>query len=132
MEIQQDTVTFTTVYNDLKDALTAAGEALKTGAEHVYEILVRQQVINSITYLIILAVLFTVGGIGLKYGLKDLHEKNRYGDKTIKESKVILLIIAGIILVIGVIVTCLSMPRIVTGFFNPEYGAIQEVRKFIK
>lgn len=122
------TVTFSHVYNDFKDALNGVADALKVGAEHVYQVLVMQQVVNSITWLLIIAVLLIAGGITLKFGIKDMWNK----DKEVKDHKIPLLVIGSIVLIASVIVLSVNMSTIITGFVNPEYGAIMEIKSFIK
>lgn len=125
--IQSDStkVTFTQVYQDVKGALSAIGESLKTGSEHVYEVLVRQQVVNSITYsiLILFGITITVILLGKAHKEKQTFEDSAF------PGYLAFGVVIGVITLIGI---CATMDNIVTGFVNPEYGAIQEIREFIK
>lgn len=129
MDIQNDStkVTFTQVYGDVKETLQALGESLKVGAEHVYEVLVTQQIVNSITWLAILCVLITSTAICAYYCNKFSSEKSKnielrdgFGWGTL------------IIGTIAIIVFLCTIETIVTGFVNPEYGAMKEIMEFVK
>lgn len=128
--IQSDSteVTFTQVYQDVKGALSAIGDALKTGAEHVYEVLVRQQLVESITLLVIYAILTLIAGLSWKYSLRYFERARKEGG----EDYGLILIIPSLttIVLVGVLIETGS--SCITGFVNPEYGAIQEIRKFIR
>lgn len=129
--IQQDStkVTFSQVYNDFKSAVEGAAEALKVGAEHVYEILVRQQVINSITYLFLYVFLFTFSYILFKkiHAYVQLKNKeDKYGEWGA------MYILPSIAIVVTMIVFSLTLNTCITGFLNPEYNAIMEIKGFIK
>lgn len=126
------TLTFSHVYNDLKEAINGMADALKVGSDHVYQILVRQQFVNSITWILIIAMLFTTAGISLKLGLKDMWTIDKYQDKVVKDSKVPLLICGGIGILVAIVLFSFNISTIVTGFVNPEYGAIMEIKKFIR
>lgn len=128
--IQQDsTVTMTQVYNDFKGALQGAADALKVGAEHIYEVLVYQQLINSIT-LIIMYVAITIASyytwrIVLKFVDKE-SKQDRYGEWGYMYIIPVLVTLISIIIFLGSIQNC------ITGFLNPEYNALMEIKSFIK
>lgn len=119
-------VTFTQVYNDVKEGITDLAIALKIPAEHVYGVLVKQQIINSITHS-----LFPLGALILiclfiilyRRGTKKEWEDNK--DKAWS-------IITGIFLLIFIIASITVLSYIVQGFANPEYGAIKEIITFVK
>ena len=119
-------VTFTQVYNDVKEGITDLAIALKIPAEHVYGVLVKQQIINSITHS-----LFPLGALILiclfiilyRRGTKKEWEDNK--DKAWS-------IITGIFLLIFIIASITALSYIVQGFANPEYGAIKEIITFVK
>jgi hypothetical protein len=122
-------VTFSQVYQDFKEALSGAADALKTGSEHVYGVLVRQQIVNSISLIITILVLTTASYFAFKFvnrkSIKDGLEDTEPG--------AVFAVIGVAILIIGTIgFTASHTVEIVTGFVNPEYGAIQEVREFIR
>ncbi len=131
MKSDSTEVLYERVYDDFTEALSAIGDSLAIGAEHVYAILVRQQIVNayvwcfiflisSIIMIICLTILFNILG--------DSH-----GDPEPKSMpKFVASIIVGILNCI-LFITCLVQMNIVfTGFFNPEYGAIKELMNLIR
>lgn len=130
MNNDSTSITFTQVYNDFKGAISGIAETLKVGSEHVYEILVRQQFINAIeytTYLFFSIVFLSIFLKGL-YNEEEIWEDDK-GNATPN------LYVKGGFLLLGVIMlmgTLLNIDVIITGFFNPEYGAIMEIKSFIK
>lgn len=133
MSIRSDStkVTFERVYTDMKEGLQALGETLKTGAEHVYEVLVRQQVVTSVSYLVAALIAIILVWIGVKNIKSVVYDK--YGNPESNNLPkflvaVIFTIIGGIT---GIICMC-SINEIITGFVNPEYGAMKEIMEFVK
>jgi hypothetical protein len=126
-------VTYTQVYNDFKSALGGAADALKTGIEHVYQVMVRQQIIDSITWIIVYVLLGVICFISWKkvnsYVTKEKLKKNNeyhsYGSDD-------WYLVPVLITIFCVAMFCLSINDVVTGFLNPEYGAMQEIKSFIK
>lgn len=142
--IQQDStqVTFTEVYQDIKGALAAAGDALKVGSEHVYEIMVRQQMVNSVAITIALTISSILSIYLIRMGFKNLKVdkartfKDRYGEVrngTGECVEVILPTAVGCFIgLVTLIAMSLNFQDILTGFLNPEYGAIMDIKDFIK
>ena len=118
-------LTFARVYNDIKGGILGLAEALKTPAEHVYKILVKQQVINAWSGLIFIIVMLILLFLSIRY-LKDCNNNEDIKDLT----GPILLVIIALIVTFGVFIVV--GPDILTGFFNPEYGAIKDIVNFIK
>jgi uncharacterized membrane protein YuzA (DUF378 family) len=120
---------FKMVYTDIKDGISALASGLKVGAEHVYEVLVKQQIANAITYLII-------GIIGLILmanffkGYKD--PKEEWGDGDMPTGLGMLrtfqVFLAGILIIFLIF----NIDEIVMGFVNPEFGAIETIIDIIK
>lgn len=122
-------VTFSQVYQDFKGALSGAAEALKTGSEHVYEVLVRQQVVNSISLLIVSILLFTTAYFAFKFcNTKEIKD----GLEDVDVGPVFAVIGTSVLIVSAIAFTAFHVTEIVTGFVNPEYGAIQDIREFIQ
>src|SRR5688572_20864353 len=48
------------IYSDVKQALVGIAAALKVGVPHVYEVLVRQQVVKAITWSIVDGIIFLI------------------------------------------------------------------------
>lgn len=124
-----------TLYDGVKTAVNDLAKALEVPATHVYKLLVRQQIVRSVTNLglFILLVLATLTSI--KLGTREFdhdtgeHEGvmwNSYGDVT---PYIIVPILLG---VLSIFCICATGESIVTGLFNPEYAAIKEITNFIK
>lgn len=122
---ENDTLTFTQVYQDLKASVSGLAEVLKTPVEHVYEVLIKQQVINSWFGTIFIIVMLVLLFLSIRY-LKACNNDPDINDLTVP---VVLLIIVSIVTFVALIGTG---PDILTGFFNPEYGAIKDIVDFIK
>jgi hypothetical protein len=128
-------VTWSQVYNDFKGALEGAADALKVGAEHIYLILVRQQVTQSISLLIVDVVLaiaaFFAWRIVLKFIAKKREEESGL-ERYERGEWGFMYLIPTIATAAAVVVFIATLNVIVTGFFNPEYGALQEIRGLAK
>lgn len=122
-------VTWSQVYQDFKGALSGASDALKTGSEHVYEVLVRQQYVQSVSLLIVILILGTASYFALKF----VNRKSIIDALDDVEPGACFAVIGTAGLILGTLIfTTVHATEIVTGFVNPEYGAIQEIRKFIR
>ena len=110
------------IYKDVKDVLKSLGETLKVGTEHVYEVLIRQQVVSSITWTII----YLVGIWGF---ITCSRWAKRILDETSKEGGYIA---AYIYLFILLLLFLFTIETTVTGFVNPEYGAIEKIVNMLK
>lgn len=121
-------VTAREVYNDAKSVLKSLGEALKVGSEHVYEVLVRQQITNSVTNVIgmILGLIFSYS---LYKFANDKKDPNDDWDDTIYIIPLVMSIIIFACVFIG---GSIVMQETVMGFVNPEYGAIKQILDLIK
>ena len=123
--VTDSTLTFLKVYEDVKGGILGLAEALKTPAEHVYEVLVKQQVINAWSGLIFIIIMLVLLFLSIRY-LKAYNNDPDINDLTVP---VVLLIFVSILTFVALIGTGLD---ILTGFFNPEYGAIKDIVDFIK
>lgn len=121
--------TFKQMYGDVKQAIQGIAKGLKVGAEHVYIILVRQQVVRSIVYLImVLLTIYFLKSWLKAYKNKEEHWVDYDSDPTfIGVFRVVQLIISVILLGISIF----NIDTIITGFVNPEYGAITDIMEFI-
>lgn len=130
MTNQQDStqVTMSQVYNDFKSALEGAADALKVGAEHVYEVMITQQVINSISWLIADVVLITICTILWKIFHRSAMEMKANED----DEYMFCYAIPGSISIIVLILILSSMSTVLTGLLNPEYGAIMDIKSFVQ
>lgn len=117
-------VTFTKVYNDVKSGLKGLREALKVGSEHVYQVMVRQQVINAITD--VMAFVFCIIIWFIFYKLMKASDFDRVNWQSVVG------VIIGILNSAFLVVLLFCLSTILTGFLNPEYGAIKDIVEFIK
>lgn len=128
---------FKMIYTDLKDGVSALAATLKVGAEHVYEVLVKQQIVNSITNVIIYLVFIIVIVITIKT-MDRMIPSREYRDKNREdlEDYFPVFLIGGIILAVaaigGSIYFTSTINDTVMGFVNPEYGAMQQVVNFVR
>lgn len=113
------------------DAIKGLAEALQIPAEFLYGVLKKQQVVNSVTYLLLLI----MGLILLIPSVKSFSkvEYDATGDTTNNTGIYLALgmvgcFVSAILIVIGVI----TIDSIVMGFVNPDYGAIKEIGNFMK
>jgi len=120
--------TFKMIYSDIKDGISGIASALKVGAEHVYEVLVKQQRVDAIIYLTIDMFLLLLAIICIWIGF--IFDKRR-GDAAefIATSCFVVGVIMFVLLIIAVII---NTSPIITGFINPEYGAIKEIINWVR
>jgi hypothetical protein len=128
VQAQESDTLKTTIYKDVKSAITQLADALKVGAEHVYGILVKQQVVNSITNLIVYIVLISVT-IALYILARKIKNESEYSDD---DSVIMINIVATLLVISDLIYLGVTIQATVTGFVNPEYGAIQEIMSLIR
>lgn len=117
-------VTFSTVYSDVKEGLKGLGSALKVGSEHVYSVLVKQQLIYALSWLLV----FLAGLIGFIYAITLISK----ADFDEGEWKAVVGPILGVITLIISIVSVCHGDVILGGLINPEYGALHDIMDFIK
>jgi hypothetical protein len=129
------------VYKDAKEALKGLGEALKVGSEHVYVVLVRQQMVNSISGIIIILILFIIATRCFVWSKNSyeahlkLGESDSYwciDDSAKGIASIAIAIFGGVLGIIFIVMFCSNYNDIITGFINPEYGALRDIMHFIK
>jgi hypothetical protein len=118
-------LTVSKVYDDVKTGLSGLAAGLKVGVEHVYVVLVKQQVVYAVTWLIVVILILVLGGI-VNYKYFKAWERICDGDN---EPSIILIIMLDLIILS--LVFC-NINSIIGGFINPEYGAIKEIVDFVK
>jgi hypothetical protein len=110
---------FKLIYNDFKSGIEAAASALKVGAEHVYIVLVKQQIVKSITHLVVILLTILFGYLLYKALMYD-----KYEDDSVK----IPIGFFGLCFMLFMITYCfVGLQDMITGFVNPEYGAMKEI-----
>lgn len=126
-----------TLYNDAKTVISQLAAAMKVGAEHVYYVLVKQQIVNSITHLICYIALLV--GIyfsfkALSAGTARIREHNAantgyYSQRSIADDTTGMIgLILGILFSVAFVIAFFNtIGQTVTGFVNPEYGAITHI-----
>ena len=121
---------FSRIYGDLKDGVLAIGQSLKVGAEHVYTVLVRQQVVNSVVYLL-LGIFSLILGV-LSYKQWGLIQYDSRKDEFNEVRPLVFTVAFGLTSFVLSLVFFLNLDLVVMGFANPEYGAMQDVINFVK
>lgn len=116
---------FRRMYTDIKEGIVALASSLKVGAEHVYEVLVKQQKVYAIVWTIVGIIslaLITIMAVCIL----------RLSKKQPTEAQIGIAVFESIISVILFIVSLFHLDTIVTGMINPEYGAIKDILDIVK
>ncbi len=135
-------VTVTKFYNDVKGAIESLSASLKVGATHVYEVLVKQQKIQSIVILSVVSLLLVLALISFKIFRSQFnkeakiwnaaHDHRKYSIQDDHPHVYIPLIFVVVFTLFCALHLLMNMTDIVTGFYNPEYGAIKSITDMIK
>lgn len=120
-------LSFSKIYTDVKVGISALASSLKVGAEHVYGVLVKQQLVMAITYGLWLPFAIILGFFLLN-GYKGLDAKNRFDEA----GRVFYIVFGSIITLVPIIIFMCHIDIIVMGFVNPEYGAIKDIISIVK
>lgn len=120
---------FKQIYSDVKTGIMALASSLKVGAEHVYGVLVKQQIVYAVVYLIFLLISgFLINNFINKY--KD--PKEEWTDSDAPSGLGILRIIQVVFGIILFLIGICNIDNIIMGFVNPEYGAIEKILDLVK
>lgn len=114
---------------DLKDAFKSVANALNTTAENVWDILVMQQLVWSICYSL---VIIASGVAWYQFGRQVKRTKTELTDTD--EMKFLNVLISAALFVLacyGSMHSVEHIDKVVTGFINPEFGAIRTIVEFI-
>lgn len=124
------------VYSDVKAGLNGLAQSLKVPASHVYSVMIRQQVAQSISDLIFFIAFIILSITLYKIGMKTM---SKIDDKKDKETDggyigitVVSFLLCGFTTIVCICSFWHDYSSIVTGFTNPEYGAIKEIISFVK
>lgn len=120
-------LTFTKVYSDVKEAINGIAASLKVGSEHVYEVLIKQQIVNSIVWLILI-IIDIIGIILVLKGIKFCSDDSKHD---VEEGHIIGVVLSSILLVTLTVMCVVQLQTVVTGFINPEYGALKDIMEMI-
>lgn len=123
---------FKMIYQDVKEGLTGLAQGLKVGVEHVYIILVKQQIINACVYLF-LGIMSIIFAFLCYYQWGKIEVIKRQYNTEVKEIRPLVFTMAfGIISIITFVTFIVNIHYIVAGMGNPEYGAIKEIINFVQ
>lgn len=125
-------LTLTKVYADVKAGINGLAQSLKVPASHVYNIMVKQQITQSISNLIFVLVFILLSIILYKVGMKTYKLYNVKKDEDLISITIITFILCAVSTLFSVGSFWSDYSSIVTGFTNPEYGAIKEIISFVK
>lgn len=115
-------------YTEVIDArVMALAQSLQQPAEHVYQILIKQQTVIAFVYLF----LFLLSLI-CAYGIyKSATNKNcKFGEYATAAD--ISVVVFSFLTFVFLIVSLLNTEAIMTGLINPEYGALRDIADWIK
>jgi len=116
------------VYNDVKAGLSGLSQSLKVGAEYVFTIMVKQQVVEAISCLILLVLaLFLI--VNWFYAYKSTERWYNSDDPTLIGVVRVFQLFFGTVMVL---ISLFNIDTIVMGFINPEYGAVKDIIEFVK
>ena len=118
---------FKMIYTDIKTGISALASGLKVGAEHVYEVLVRQQLVNAIVWLIVFVASVIFLRATIKYAIKVIEKEGMAS-----EVETVMAFFGNLLAVMIFIIALFHIDTIVTGFVNPEYGAIETIIEIVK
>lgn len=119
---------YRTIYNDVKSGLQGLADGLKVGAEHAYVILVKQQVVRSVIWLLTLLMSLIFLYLAF-YAWKQMSDDI---SDTQEGRYIAMLFVFGIMSMLMLAPALINLDIIVTGLINPEYGAIKEILDIIK
>lgn len=113
------------VFDRTTEAVQQLADALKVPAEHVYKVLVQQQIIQGISLLVVTMVTIIFAYLSWLI-LKNRHDfsKNEDAYDQDTEGYWVLFILLGVASIVLVIVSIAIVPA---QFINPEYGAIKDI-----
>lgn len=119
-------------YSDVKAGINGLAQSLKVPATHVYTIMIKQQTTQAISNLIFLLVFIILSFVFYFVAIKTYKLYNVRKDENLLDITVLSFIILAITVLITVVCFWSDYASIVTGFVNPEYGAIKEIISFVK
>lgn len=131
------------VFDKTTEAVQQLADALEVPAKHVYNILVRQQIMEAISLLLTIGLFIILFIIMIKIGYNWWQDKNdeynsihdtrdNYKHYDLDDGAWCMLIYGGYILlgITFIILLCMT-GNIFTGIFNPEYGAIKDIMSIL-
>lgn len=113
-------LTLNKVYSDVKSGIQGLAQSLKVPATHVYTIMVKQQRVSAITWVIVDSFLFLVCLFFIIIWAISKDDRDEWWGVPVFFTLVFLIFLF------------LTVTEIIGGFVNPEYGAIKEIISFVK
>lgn len=111
-------------------ALTPLAHKLGEGAEALYQIYVKQQIINGVSYLIWTVICALVAVIGYKVGhmfwkkSRDMKKESAYSDYEVPQG---IALTSWIVAVVCLLVIPFSLTAGIQHIINPQYYAIKDI-----
>ncbi len=121
----------TTVYNDAKsltpkiaNGINEIAKGLKIGAESVWKILIRQQLVWSITILLsLIGTILSWIHFWYRFNIACENDWGRSGSGHYE----LICIMCAVISISGSVLVVIHFNDMITGFLNPEYGAMRDI-----
>jgi hypothetical protein len=110
-------------FEKVTEYIDAMAAKLGVAAEHVYGILVKQQIAEGITYVIVMPLILAVLAFVLTKLIKSLKSYEGYDP----EGYIAGIAISGLALLIVFVVAIFVVPEAILKISNPEYYAIREL-----
>lgn len=127
-----------TIYSDVKSlgpkvesAINELAKGLKVGAESVWKILVKQQKVWSWCYLIGM-IITIVSWINFWYRFKIYYHRYRFEDTSWSGAAILITIVTFVISCGLSVMSITHLEPMMTGFINPEWGAMMNIVEIAK
>ena len=120
------------VYSDVKAGINGLAQSLKVPATHVYTVMIKQQTTRAISDLIFDIVFIALSFILYFAGMKMWRLLSVKKTDELESACIMTFIFCVVSTLIAVCSFWSDYSGIVTGFVNPEYGAIKEIISFVK
>lgn len=115
---------------DIKEAFKSLASGFNTTVDKLWNILVRQQYVWSICYAILLLItVFAWYKFGKMFN-KTVTDKNEVGE--IKALNIIYTVALFSLATFGTVHSGENIDKMLTGFINPEFGAVRTIVEFIR
>lgn len=119
-------------FQKVTEYIDAMAVKLGVAAEHVYEILVRQQYVEGITVLIgcllfVVVSLFIARKTTELTSVKREERKGKYVSEISEDLALVAYVLSWTVFFIALLVSVFAVPDCIAQFINPEYYAIKEI-----
>lgn len=120
------------IYEDVKQVIASIAESLQVGAEHVYTVLIKQQLVSSVTNLTLIVLFVFVTWVCFRSWRAATKQLDKNYEEGIEVLQIVFCILAVCFGLFAVMYLAVTAENMVTGFINPEYGAIKEILDTLK